>query len=294
MSKKFLVTGVTGYVGSKLAKKLISENYEVIAIKRPSSSLKNILEIQDKITLYDYDGTINSIEKIFTENKNISAVFHIASWYLRDHKPENINDLISSNIIFSNNLIEAATNNNCLKFVNTTSFTEFGLDGNYNPDSLYSSTKKAFREILEYYTKCRNISAITLVLYDNYGVDDNRKKLFWLLDDAYKNNRKIDFTEGLQKLSPVYIDDAINGYLKAFELLDDKDFQNKNLLYFLASEVFSLREIVEKYIKITGKEVSINWGAIDYRNNQIMTPYIGEILPNWKPKILLEEGLKLL
>ncbi len=291
MSKTFLLTGATGFVGSNLARKLCELNHKVIAIKRSNSSLENLNDIQDKIHFYDYDGNVKSLEIIFQDYKNIEATFHIASWYLRDHQAENINDLLKSNINFSTNLIEVCTKNNCNKFINTTSFTEFDEAGHYNPDSLYSATKKAFRDILQYYVKARKISALTLVLYDNYSVNDNRKKLLWLLEDAYKNDKPIDFTKGEQKLCLVNIVDTISGYLQAYELLCNADYQNKNLLYFLAGKPKTLKEIVEEYIEITGRKININWGAIPYRENQIMSPYIGQLLPNWQAKINFKEGL---
>lgn len=289
--KKILITGITGFVGSRLAKKMLKNNFQVIGIKRPSSSLNNIKDIEKNIKLCDYDGQINSLNKIFEEQQGIYAVLHIASWYLREHKPENINDLIESNVTFSTNLIEACVNNNCNKFINSTSFTEFDESGNYAPDSLYSATKKAFSDIIDYYARCRKLNAITLVLYDNYGENDNRKKLFWLLEDSFKNSRKIDFTAGEQKLSMVHIDDTCDGYLKALQLLDKDNSKNEHLKFFLGGKKYSLKEIVSKYSEITKKNIQVNWGALPYRDNQIMNPYIGDILPGWQPDISLEEGI---
>jgi CDP-paratose synthetase len=295
MTKKFLITGITGYIGSKLAKRLIDEGHEVIGIKRESSSLSVLQGYESKIKFYDYDGSYESLHKALEENPDINCTYHIASWYLREHKPENISELFHSNITFGSHLLEAALTQNCTNFINASSFMIFSENAKkYSPDSLYSATKRAFFDIIEYYTQCRGTNSITLYLYDNYGADDHRKKLFWLFSESLKNNKKIDFTEGAQKMSPIYIDDTIDALIQASKLLEDKQYQNQNLEYFVAGKKYTLKQIAEAYEQAAGKKLNIEWGAIPYRDNQIMDPYAGEILPGWSQKISLEQGMKLL
>ena len=54
-SKKILLTGITGFLGSNLASALVEKGYKVIALKRKSSSLKRIKSIINKIDLYDIE-----------------------------------------------------------------------------------------------------------------------------------------------------------------------------------------------------------------------------------------------
>ena len=46
--------------------------------------------------------------------------------------------------------------------------------------------------------------------------------------------------------------------------------------------------------KIGNKKLKINWGSVLYRDREIMKPYIGEILPGWKTKININEGIKII
>ena len=42
------------------------------------------------------------------------------------------------------------------------------------------------------------------------------------------------------------------------------------------------------------KKINVVWGGKPYRKREVMNLWVnGENLPNWKPKISLEEGLKL-
>ena len=287
---KALITGISGFVASNLAIKLENEGWDIIGIKRSSSKLNALAEKKNRIKLYNYDGSNDSLKSAFSNKPDV--VFHVASWYLREHKEEQISELLQSNITFSSQLAENAINSGCKNFINTSSFTLFDKNGNYAPDSLYSATKKAFCDILEYYSNCKNLNIITLYLYDNYGANDLRQKLFWLFDQSANHGKKIDFTKGEQRLFPVYIDDTTQAFKNAYEILENSAEKNINLEFFVAEKDYSLKEIAKTYEKISNKKLNINWGAIPYRENQIMKPFLGKKLPNWQQKIDLEEGIR--
>ena len=55
-TKKVLITGITGFVGSHMADYLLNNtDYQIFGLKRPNSQLRNIHHIFNKITLIDGD-----------------------------------------------------------------------------------------------------------------------------------------------------------------------------------------------------------------------------------------------
>ena len=50
MHNRILITGISGFLGSQIAKQLISNGHELIAIKRPSSVLWRCEDYANKIT----------------------------------------------------------------------------------------------------------------------------------------------------------------------------------------------------------------------------------------------------
>ena len=79
------MTGATGFLGSNIVKKLITENYNVIALKRSFSNTYRIDDIADKINFYNTDEV--TLESIFTTNK-IDIILHCATNYgRRDIEP---------------------------------------------------------------------------------------------------------------------------------------------------------------------------------------------------------------
>jgi len=76
-----LVTGVTGFVGSRLAARLIEKGYDVFGLVRPCASrdLKPIEPIQDDLTLISGDLTnLSSVANVL-RNSNPDIVFHLGA-----------------------------------------------------------------------------------------------------------------------------------------------------------------------------------------------------------------------
>ena len=58
MSKKILITGITGFVGSHMTDFLLANtDFEIFGLKKPNSRLRNIHHALDKIKLFDGDLT---------------------------------------------------------------------------------------------------------------------------------------------------------------------------------------------------------------------------------------------
>jgi nucleoside-diphosphate-sugar epimerase len=157
---------------------------------------------------------------------------------------------------------------------------------------LYAATKQAFQDILDFYTDAYGIRAITLKLFDTYGAGDPRRKLFFLLRNAYKTGAPLAMSAGDQLVDLVYIDDVI----EAFKIAEARlwlETETQHEVYSISSgNPMPLRGIVELYNEILGHGLKINWGARPYRSREVMIPWDGNPgLPGWTPKVILADGL---
>ena len=199
--------------------------------------------------------------------------------------------------MFGTHVLEAMVLTSVPYFINTgTYWQHYGESSTYSPSCFYAATKQSFQDIIKYYTDSNLIKSITLKLFDTYGPNDLRKKIFTILSEAQQNNNKIAMTSGEQLIDLVYITDVVRAYLKAIERILKMNNQSSNEIFFVSSgNQIKLKLLVERYLKITKKKVNIAWGKMPHRPRDIMNP-IKEVspVPGWKPKINIDQGLKLI
>lgn len=286
---KIIVTGGSGYIGSKLTKFLIEHGYEVCVLVRSTSNLYRLNSIKGQVRVEFYNGKYSSIKKVLTNFKP-EAVIHLAAETRIVHEEEKLDLYIDANIRYGLHILEAMKQTGVSKFINTGSYWQHDDSEQYRANTVYAAAKEAFIQIIKYYVDMAGLAAITLKLYNVYGEDDDREKLFTHLDAAHRDGLSLDMTPGEQKISMVHIDDVVSGYMQTLKLLEAKRACYAE--YYMPSEIHSLKDIVDTYQKTSKREVKINWGAIDYRSNQVMNPYIGPLIPGWSSTISLAEGVR--
>lgn len=289
--QRFLITGATGYIGSQLAIKLAQRGDHVHILCRAGSSLEQLISVKEKITIHIIDSTFDSIDTAVNRAKP-EIVIHLASLFISEHQASQVRDLIHSNIEFPALLLESMHKNGVKHFINTgTSWQHFITDSeNYHPTNLYSATKQAFEDVLNYYVEATRISALTLTIFDTFGANDPRKKLFYLFKLAQQQTEAIQMSSGEQSIDLVYISDVMDAYIEAIKQVQKNE---GHVSYVIKTgKPYQLKEIAHLYEQISQKPLAINWGAKPYREREVFIPWQqGVTLPNWSAKILLEEGI---
>lgn len=288
--KKALVTGATGYIGSNLVKRLLKDGWQVHVIyiedKFSRSSQKD-----PSVHYHLFNGTNENMLSI-VKGVSPDVVFHLASLFLAQHTPADILPLISSNILFSTQLVEAMVTNRTFNLINTGTSWQHYMNSDYDPVCLYAATKQAFEDILKYYIAISDLKVITLKLFDTYGPGDPRPKLMPNLHNAITGGTALNMSPGKQLLDFVYIDDVVNAFAIAAERLN-KNSANYETFAVTSKTPKTLKEIVTIYEKVSGAKIAANWGTRPYRQREVMVPWKkGKALPGWKANIGLEEGIR--
>ena len=191
---KILVTGATGFIGQNLVKVLLDKNYEVHCIVRVDSNTSNISQ---NITIFKYDQNIGGLIEYFNEQK-FDGLIHLASLFLATHTKDDISNLISSNIKFGTELLEACKVSDVKWFINTGTFWQNYENEDYNPVNLYAATKEAFENIAKYYIETSNLIFTTIKLNDTFGANDTRNKVFNIWNKIPKSGEILDMSAGEQ------------------------------------------------------------------------------------------------
>lgn len=287
-----LLTGGTGFIGSRLAAQMLENGYSVHLVVRPDSNLKQVSGLTGRAHLHVHDGTTRGLIDI-VRNVGPQTVFHLASLFIAEHLSDDIERLISSNVLFGSQLLEAMRVLDVRQFVNTgTSWQHFHSDGE-RPSCLYAATKRAFQDVVEFYCDAYGLRAVTLKLFDTYGPGDMRRKLFSLLRDAARSGEPLSMSAGEQQIDLVYVDDVVAAFRIAEARLVSGTTTSQEIFGVSSGRPVPLREIVELYEKVFAQNLKINWGARPYRSREVMVNWSGVPgLPGWIPKVDLLDGLR--
>ena len=289
-AKRALVTGASGFIGSHLTRRLISDAWDVHVVVRPKTDLYLLSDVADRLTIHRHDGTTQQMVDLLTETRP-DTVFHLASLFLASHDHDDVSSLINSNVLFGTQVVEAMVAGGCTKLVNTGTTWQHFESSSYRPVCLYAATKQAFESVLAYYCDAANINVTTLKLPDTYGEGDPRRKLIQLLASAARTGSTLEMSAGEQLIDIVHVDDVVEAYLAAVRLLDSG--QRGHTSYQVSSgKPLDLRSLVAAYELANATKVPVRWGARDYRDREVMTPWDeGEPIPGWHPRVPLNEGL---
>lgn len=269
MNTVFL-TGSNGFLGAKVKLKYESEGFNVISLSNPTAFS----------SISDWKGYV---EKEFLLNKPI-VILNIGADQCAQDDPECVLGLINSNVLvptYFASLIKKYQPKCQLITIGTS--WQFGESGEYRPFNLYAATKQASDDCLIHYG-LDQIKITSLVLFDTYSNDDNRRKIHNLIASALKNNEALDMTAGEQVINLVHIDDVVSAVYCSFrqrEVSQESGF--KRWAIKSDHEIF-VKDLVPLMLGNNPPPNLIKLGARAYRNREVFNIYANfDIVPGWKP-----------
>ena len=291
---KILITGITGFIGNHLSKKLLKYGHEIYAILR-NPALENKYK-EDNIKSFVDNNSVADLA-IFFERVKFDGVVHCASHFSVENKPEEIEDLITSNVLFSTRLLESSVKTNVNWFINTGTFWQHYGNKAYSPVNLYAATKQAFESLAQYYMEISKIDFVTLKLSDTYGPNDKRPKIFNLWKKVAETGEILEMSPGEQYIDAVYIDDVVDAYVRMIELLqrdNQKTLKGKSFAVSSGKPI-KLKDLANVFEKVAKRQLNITWGEKPYRKREVMMPWDkGTEIPGWGPKVSIEAGISAL
>ncbi|HAW60018.1 MAG TPA: hypothetical protein DCW86_00920 [Actinobacteria bacterium] len=301
-----LVTGGAGFIGSHLCDALIERGYKVICVDNfITGSRENIEHLLDdeKFELVEHDITVPFSSLIPTPS-SLKCIFHLASPASPvDYSAFSIETLIV-NSLGTYNVLEVAREGGAKVLLASTSevygdpkVSPQSEDywGNVNPvgpRACYDEAKRFAEALTVAYHRRYGLDVVIVRIFNTFGPRMRGKDgrvVPNFIQQALSNKPLTVYGDGSQTRSFCYIDDLIDGLLKAMfskgttgEIIN---LGNPNEMTIL-----SLAEHIKEMCKSSSEMVFLPLPEDDPLQRR---PDISraERLLGWKPKISLDEGL---
>ena len=282
-----LVTGASGFLGSRLTRCLLRDGWQVTALLRETSSLTALeaLGIAGQVTIVRIGDGLGDIVAAATPD----VVFHTAAVARGGDGPGDAQDLLQSNVVFPALLLAHMKAAGCSALVNTGTSWQNCAGAAFSPFNLYASSKQAFEDVIEGYC-LGGLRATTLRLFDTYGPGDTRNKIADLVIKALLSGEALKMSPGEQVIDLGHIDDIAAGFVAAGRRTLECPAGHE--VFALPGERMRLRDLAAMIGGLAGCEVPITWGGREYRPREVMLPFEGYItLPGWTPQTSLHDGM---
>lgn len=252
MDKTILITGGLGYIGSHLALRLLSNNYNVVIIDNKSNNY-----VDDISGAKVYIGDVQNqrpLKDIF-ENHNIDCVIHLAALKNIRESEKNLNLYYDVNVLGTFSLI---LESHCKNIIFASSASVYGhskfkcsVRSKLKPDNNYAKTKviseRDLNQLDDY-----NITILRIFNPIGFKFKGNSKSanLIDKICDSIKNKKElIVYNQGKDVRDYIYIDDLISEICKC---INNKGFKIKNIGTGIGTETSQIIEMfpeIKTFIK---------------------------------------------
>jgi len=297
---KIFVTGIAGFIGSSLAKHLLTLGHYVKGIDNYSTG--NPKNLDKSIECKDGDIRDSNILKELLNDYDI--IIHLAAQTSGEKSFEIPEYDIETNIIGSLNIYEFSKICNAKLIINMSSMSVYGnvtknkiISEDYitNPISVYGNTKLTAENILGLLSKRDNIPLINLRLFNAFGpgqnLDEMKQGMISIYLSYLLKYDEITVKGSLKRVRDfIYIDDIISSIVS---IINSDKFET-NTFNISTGTLTSVADVIKILKSISGIDKPI----VQYDNIP------GDIFGfggsykkikqkfDWDPKYSLEHGIK--
>lgn len=309
-----LVTGAAGFIGSNLVCKLLQNiSNTVVCIdcmspyydkKLKYSNIERIKKIgENRVVFYFYDiRDESSIDKIFKEWK-FNKVYHLAAQAGVRYSIDHTKEVIETNVIGFNNILEHSIANGVKHFVYASSSSVYGdipdecvceeTNECFSQKSPYAVTKRCNELMAEMYASKQTTTKLTgLRFFTVYGPYMRPDLAIGKFTKAVLDNNKIEiYGDGNKQRDFTYIDDIVDIMIT---IMDSDKFWKHEIFNIGYGSSISVNNLV-KTIK---DNINPNFDNIEYSSdlsydvNKTLASI--EKLKSWfdiQPKVKISDGL---
>lgn len=307
MSKKVLVTGADGFIGSHLTELLLDEGYDVRAFSYYNSfNSWGWLDTLPKEKLKEIDiftGDIRDPNGVRTAMKGVDEVFHLAALIAIPFSYHSPDSYVDTNIKGTLNVLQAARDFDTSKILITSTSEVYGtaqyvpIDEKhpYKGQSPYSATKIGADRLAESFYRSFNMPISIVRPFNTYGPRQSARAVIpTIITQLLSGQNEIK----LGSLTPTrdfnYVKDTARGFL---EISKSSKTVGEEINIATQREV-SIGDLADELIRQINPNARIICDEVRIRPDKSeVNRLLGsnkkiKQLTNWEPKYTFEEGIK--
>jgi len=297
-SKKILVTGVAGFLGSHLAERLIEMNHSVVGVDSMIGGYED--NVPKNIDFYNFDCC--DLIKMKKVTKDVDVVFHCAATAHEGLSVFSPYEITKNNYLASVSVFTAAISNKVKRIIFCSSMARYGgqetpFNENMKPSPVdpYAISKVAAENVLINLCELNNIEWVIAVPHNIIGPkqkydDPFRNVVSIMINRMLQNKAPIIYGDGEQKRCFSYIEDCLNCLVP---MLDQENL-NKQIINIGPDEEFvTINEVSQICSNITGSNLKPIYKKDRPREVKHATCSADKArkLLNYKTKTSLREGI---
>lgn len=301
-TKRAIVTGGAGFLGSHLCDRLIEEGFVVICVDNlQTGSLKNISHHESNPNFRFVDADVCSFDY---SGEKIDVICHLACPASPPMYQKDPIHTLKTNFLGTLNMLEIAKKHQAQFFFSSTSEV-YGNPyshpqtesywGNVNPIGIracYDEGKRIAETLCFEYHRNHDVAIKVVRIFNTYGprMDLNDGRVVTnFISQALSGEDITVFGDGTQTRSFCYVDDLINGFRKFME--SDNIFTGPVNLG--NPDEMNMMELAQKVLALTQSQSGIILKALPQDDPVRRKPDItlARQKLNWDPQTSLEEGL---
>ncbi|NHJ14535.1 MAG: NAD-dependent epimerase/dehydratase family protein [Candidatus Thorarchaeota archaeon] len=238
---KVLLTGATGFIGRRLAARLVQENHEVTALVRNSSNRSGLPE-----TTTFVEGDMLDERSLEGAVAGQDAVIHLAAYF--DFYPSDEELMFETNVQGTKNLVNACLGTTVERFVYCSSTEAIGPvrfppgteDTELRPNYAYGESKILAETAIKETCKDTELNYIILRPTGIFGEGDFYV-MFEIIKELYRERIPALPSNLESEFMFLYVDDVVEGFVAA---VGSKSALNTTII-LCPDEPMSWRELVE-------------------------------------------------
>lgn len=280
-----LITGATGYLGSRLVHGALAQGHAVRFLARAESDTYRLAEVMSQLLRFDLKGSNDTctLAKALCGMGGEDIIVHCATAYGR--KGESEAAIFAANRDFPAHLLKAASRAGVSRFINTDTVLP-------EETGAYAASKSDFRKIALTEARAGYVKVTNLALEHFYGPgDDDTKFPIWVTRTCLTAGAKLNLTDGNQLRDFLFIDDVVAAYLA---VLGGQQAEQWAAWHVGSGRPVSIRVFVETIHRACGAKATLNFGAVPSRIEPPASPPQQSLSHSgiiWTPEWSIEQGI---